>query len=455
MQRTLFLKILAIVGLTLMICVPLALIQATIYQRMQFREQAVASIANDSVGEQSLTGPVMVVSYNDEFEETTTPAGAAKPETVTHSVPRSFLVFPNELEISGTINTERRYRGIHQVLVYGGQHAVTGDFVLPAMGDLPRDNARSRIVIRSVKIALGIADVRGIRNIPKLDWDGSKYEFQQGTELHSRASGLHATLPKETLDGKKQVRFAFDLGLDGIENQHFVPVGKSNKVTLNSNWPHPQFGGRFLPSPSNRTINAGGFTATWNISSLATGVQQQFLAAETGEGEPAVRLATMDRFSVGFIEPVNVYSLADRATKYGLLFVALTFAAFFVFEILKSLPIHPVQYLLVGLALAMFFLLLVGLSEHIAFALAYGIASVACIVLIGFYLAHVLHDWRRGFGFGVALTVLYGALYGLLISENNALVLGSILLFAVLAALMVATRKVDWYQIGRAAPAAG
>ncbi len=160
-------------------------------------------------------------------------------------------------------------------------------------------------------------------------------------------------------------------------------------------------------------------------------------------------LGQVDRFSVGFIEPVNVYSQSDRATKYGLLFVALTFAAFFIFEILKSLPIHPVQYLLVGLSLVIFFLLLVGLAEHIAFLAAYLIASAACIVLTSFYLTYVLRSTGRAIGFGVALMVLYGALYGLLNSENNALVMGSILLFAVLAAIMVVTRKVDWYQIGR------
>jgi inner membrane protein len=151
---------------------------------------------------------------------------------------------------------------------------------------------------------------------------------------------------------------------------------------------------------------------------------------------------------VAFVEPVNIYSQADRASKYGLLFVALTFAAFFVFEILKRLPIHPVQYALVGLALALFFLLLLGLSEHLDFALAYLGASAACIGLLSYYLGHVLRDRWRGLAFGSGLILLYGALYGLLISENNALVLGSLLLFAVLAALMVATRKVDWYQIG-------
>jgi inner membrane protein len=266
---------------------------------------------------------------------------------------------------------------------------------------------------------------------------------------------VHATLEMAALEREEQVRFAFDLGLDGIERQHFAPVAKNNEITLKSAWPHPQFGGRFLPVARERTVTDDGFAATWRISALSTDTQQQLLAMEEKATPRENTLAGLDRFSVGFIEPVNVYSLAERATKYGLLFVALTFAAFFIFEVLKSLPIHPVQYLLVGLALALFFLLLVGLSEHYAFIYAYLISSLACIVLIGFYLSFVLHDWKRGMGFGVALTMLYGALYGLLISESNALVLGSILLFAVLAAVMVATRKVDWYQIGKAELADG
>lgn len=450
MQRTLLFKILAILGLTLLICVPLAMIQATINERMAFRAEAVSSIAADSVGEQTIVGPVLVLRYTDEYEEQVALANdSARTETVTRSVARQHLVFPNDLVINGGIETDRRYRGIHKVLVYSGTHAMSGDFVVPPKSALPRASAKSRISIGQASVALAIADVRGIRNIPKIDWDGRFIEFEQGTGLAGLASGLHANLDPLPLDAPAQVRFAFDLGLDGIERQNFVPVAKNNKVTLKSNWAHPQFGGRFLPSPRNRTIDDKGFSATWNISSLSTGAQQQLAALDRPDVPKEHALATLDRFSVGFIEPINVYSLSERATKYGLLFVALTFAAFFVFEILKRLPIHPVQYLLVGLALALFFLLLVGLSEHIDFALAYLIASLACTALIGFYLAHVLHDWRRGMAFGTALTLLYGALYGLLISENNALVLGSILLFAVLAAVMVATRKVDWYQVGK------
>ncbi len=450
MQKSLLHKLLAILALTLLICVGMLMVENTIIERSEYRAQAVAGIAAESVREQTIIGPVMLIPYTDEYDEQVVEDGKTK--TMTRKVKRQQMVFPNALVVNGTIDTDRRYRGIHQVLVYSGQHQFGGDFIVPAKATFPRASAASRITIGRASIALGVEDVRGIRNIPKINWGGSMIEFQQGSGLRSFAGGVHATLDAATFEKEEQVKFAFDLGLDGIERQHFVPVAKNNEITLKSTWAHPQFGGNFLPQVRERTITADGFKATWRISALSTSTQQQMLAMEEQVAEKP--LAGLHRFSVGFIEPVNVYSLAGRAVKYGFLFVALTFAAFFIFEVLKRLPIHPVQYLLVGLALVLFFLLLVSLSEHISFIIAYLVASGACIVLIGFYLSFVLHDWKRGMGFGVALTMLYGALYGLLVSENNALVMGSILLFAILAALMVATRKVDWYQIGKAEPEA-
>ena len=451
MQKNLFFKISAIVGLAVLICIALAMINDTIRERANFRQQAITSIATDSVRQQLITGPVLVIRYDDEYDEAVTPATReAKAELIKRVAHRTFLAFPNQLAMNGSIDTFRRYRGIHQVLVYSGQHKFSGDFILPTVDQLPRATTGSRITVGRASIALGIYDVRGIRNIPHIDWDGKQVELQQSTGLAGVPNGLHAPLGVLPLTQPGRARFAFDLGLDGIESLEIVPVGKNSKVHLKSNWVHPQFSGEFLPSPRNRVINEKGFAASWDISSLATNAQQQLRALETHRADTPAQRPILDRFSVGLIEPVNVYSLAERATKYGLLFVVLTFTAFFVFEILKRLPIHPVQYLLVGLALALFFLLLLSMSEHLDFLLSYVLSSLACTVLIGFYLSFVLRDWRRGIGFGAALTLLYGALYGLLISENNALILGSLLLFVVLAAVMVLTRKVDWYQIGKA-----
>jgi inner membrane protein len=453
MQKALLFKLLIVAALMAIIGIPLSMIQATISERMAFRDEAVRSIATDSVREQTVVGPVLVIPYTDAFEEREDVSDdkEKKVKVTKHLVQRRALVFPNDLQIKGNMDTDRRYRGIHKVLVYSGQYAIAGDFVLPKLSELARAKPESRLETGRPFIALAIDDVRGIRNIPKIVWGGKTFEFEQGSGLTAFRNGVHAKLDGVDLGNAASVKFAFDLGLDGIERQHFSPVGKNNQVTLASKWPHPQFGGRFLPSPKTRQVDQNGFTATWNISALASNAQQQLIQLESSQAAPTEGMQPdrVDRFNVGFIEPINVYSQADRAVKYGLLFVALTFAAFFLFEILKRLPIHPVQYALVGMSLALFFLLLVSLSEHIEFVYAYLIASSGCVVLIAFYLNHVLRDWRRGLGFGCALTLLYGALYGLLRSENNALVMGSILLFAILAATMVGTRKVDWYQIGR------
>ncbi|SFU96272.1 cell envelope integrity protein CreD [Pseudoduganella namucuonensis] len=464
MQKKLIFKLAIIAALMLLIGVPLLMIQATIRERMAYRDEAARSIASDSVGQQTVIGPVLVIPYT-ETVDVRGRDGNGNPTVTASATRRQHLVYPNELRVTGRMGTERRYRGIHQVLVYGGQYDFSGDFTLPTMADLPRADAQARVALAGRPyLSLPIEDVRGLRDIPRVNWDGQPVEFEQGARLGQFQKGLHARLGEQALAAPAQVKFAFALNLAGMERQHFVPVGKNNIVSLTSGWPHPQFGGRFLPEQ--RSVTDAGFQARWRVPSLASNVQQQLTrmaqagwnaegGAQGSPGTPGAQAAPraggadeLDHFSVAFVEPVNIYSQADRATKYGLLFVALTFAAFFVFEVLKRLPIHPVQYALVGLALVLFFLLLVSLSEHFPFVAAYLVASGACIALTGYYLAHVLRDWRRGLAFGAALTLLYGALYGLLSSESNALALGALLLFATLAAVMVATRKVDWYQIG-------
>jgi inner membrane protein len=193
-------------------------------------------------------------------------------------------------------------------------------------------------------------------------------------------------------------------------------------------------------------VGLGGFRACWEISSLASNAQAGY-REQVGHADRG----GMQRISVSLVDPVNIYSQVDRATMYGVLFVLLTFVAFFMFEFLKQLRIHPIQYGLVGLAIAIFFLLLLALSERIPFVAAYISAALSCVMLIGYYLRHVLGGWSRGAGFAAMLGALYAALYALLISEDDAMVLGAGLLFVILAAIMVLTRKVDWYRVSASA----
>ncbi|MBI3731607.1 MAG: cell envelope integrity protein CreD [Burkholderiales bacterium] len=470
MQRSLLFKIVIVGLLAILLYVPLTMIQATIWERMRYRDEAVRSITADSVSEQVIVGPVLVVPYTETWEEEFVDA-TNKSTRRQLSANKKHYIYPNEMQIVGNIDTDQRYRGIHKVLVYTGHHKISGDFMLPGLSNMvQKDNPKAIITVAETPyISMGLSDTRGLRNFPKLTWNEQTIEFKQGSKLSSFQRGIHAGLDGVDLASAKSVKFKIDLDLDGIEKLSFAPLAKNNQVTLASNWPHVQYGGRFLPSPKGRVNTDKSVSANWNISSLSSNAQQQMTRLENAgnavsvargasQGEDgglassaASSASPIDIFSVSYIEPVNIYSQADRAVKYGLMFVALTFAAFFLFEVLKQLPIHPVQYTLVGLALVIFFLLLVSLSEKISFVLAYLIASAACILLIGIYLANVLRDRKRGFGFACALTVLYGILFGLLSSENNAMMMGSLLLFAVLSGIMIATRKVDWYKLGKPA----
>jgi inner membrane protein len=214
-------------------------------------------------------------------------------------------------------------------------------------------------------------------------------------------------------------------------------------VTLRSNWPHPSFTGDFLPV--RHGIDAKGFTADWSTSFFSTNLGEALRKCDE-------RVSCDDvfshRFGVSFIDPVDQYLETDRSIKYALLFIGLTFAGFFLFDVLKRSPVHPVEYGLVGAALALFYLLLLSLSEHVGFGMAYLLSAAVCVGLITFYTSYVLHSLARGIGFGAGLAILYGCLFGLVSADDYALLMGSLLLLALLTATMVFTRKLDWARLG-------
>lgn len=461
-QKSLLFKVITIVILAAAICIPLAMIQATIAERSRFRDDAIRGIARESVAEQSLVGPLMIVPYIENYDENIERTDNAPAHVRHHRIERILTVFPDELKVSGDIRTEGRTRGIHKILVFSGQHRLTGSFSAPVLSDFAVSNPNSTIELQHPYLSMMINDIRGIRSLTGMTWDESALNFREGSHLDVFKNGLNASLPDIDLSKPQQThQFLLNITLDGIENMSFTPIAKSNTFELKSNWPHPQFGGSFLPLPNPRRIDDQGFEAKWTISALATDTQER-LSTAIGQAQDtrikqtdARAIPAPGSFKVSFIEPINIYVQADRAVKYGAMFVFLTFAVFFVYEILKTLPIHPVQYGLVGLALTVFFLLLLSLSEHIDFAQAYLASSIASISLIAYYLVYVLRSWVRASGFTLGLCALYAALFKILQSENSALLMGSILLFAILAAVMIATRKLDWYKVGTIAATQG
>jgi len=458
-----WLKMLMVLGLTLAILVPLLMIGGVIDERQTYRAQAVATVARSYAGAQAFSGPALIVPYEDTWiSEEKDDKGVVK--RVAHREQGRWTYFPARLEISGEIVPRERTLGLYKVLVYEWQGKAQASFnanipanPVAAPGTTVSGIARS---IGKPWLSYAFADVRGLRD-PKLRLDGVEAAVEDGQGARD-GGGIHARLaaPAPATQLKAQTELEFTLG--GTESLALVPLGKDNRFSLRSKWPHPNYGGSFPPSSD--SIGADGFRADWRVSSVATNAQRQYTAGavlpsvglteshEAAAGPEGAIGSEINAVQITLKDPVNVYSQAERATKYGLLFVLLTFVGFFMFELIKQLRIHPIQYGLVGLALAIFFLLLVSLSEHIDFGVSYLIASVACIGLLVFYLSAVLRSLVRALGFGAMLVTLYGALYGLLISEDNALVLGAGLLFLILAAIMVVTRKVDWYQLGASAP---
>lgn len=427
-------KTLMVGVLTIALVIALSMIRGTVEDRQRHRAEAVEEVARSTAGAQSLAGPVLFVPFSDRVVTMQVDANGLQ-RRIEQVQRGTWVFFPRSLEVRGTLRSVPRMRGIHEVRVFELDSTQQAAFRVRVPRD---DDPATPRTIGEPRLGVGISDVRGLVGVPSLRVKGEPRKLRQG-QGHG-GSGLHTTFTTPAPGATLEFDVEFESSLQGTETLSIAPLAERNLVALESTWPHPQFHGDFLPRT--RVIGPDGFRAHWEVSALASDAQSQFRERMSGgAADPGI-----DAISVSLVDPVNIYSKVDRATKYGVLFVLLTFAAFAMFEFLEQLRIHPVQYGLVGLAVAIFFLLLLALSEHIAFGRAYLVAAIACLTLIGYYLGHVLGGWLRGGGFAVLLGTLYAALYGLLISEDNAMVLGAGLLFLILAAIMVKTRKVDWYR---------
>jgi inner membrane protein len=464
MNRPFILKVLGIFLLTMLMSWAVSYVNSMILERQDRQQQTKQNIARSSAGSQTIVGPVLAVPYTEEYVEYTeeqTTDGVKLKKPVTKRTSSTVYYLPENLELNGGFSNEYKKLGIYKALMYQLGGTIKGNFRIPANFNISPAHKDGKITYHAAYVSIGISDTRGIHGKPDFTWNNQTFKFEQGSSIAALGNGIHAMLDDISAETEQSIPFEFKLNLRGMENFNFTPIAENNKIALQSSWQHPHFNGSFLPDSSTQKITPAGFEAQWGISSLSSSNQATLsslldqkwntpLASHSANAAyPAAAQAanTLESLSIGFVEPINVYSQSDRATKYGLLFIGLTFAGFFIFEILKNLRIHPAQYTLVGLAMALFYLLLISLSEHIGFATAYLIASLASIALLSYYLTHVLKSRTHGTVFAGLLTALYAALYGILASEDNALLMGSLLVFGLLALTMIITRKVDWYQI--------
>ena len=441
MKNLLQLKPLIITLLILLLCLPLGLIGELVNERHQLSSEVRKDIANASSRAQQISGPILLLEtehYRDEPQ-----AGG----TVVTASRQIRTILPAELQVDTTLSSEVRRRGIYQSRLYHSQHQLRATFALPTdlgFGQLPQISPPPQpgaIRLVSARFILAVSDIRGFNGMPQLTMDQQQLTIQPGTGVNG-LTGVQAPLDLATLTKAGRWQLDVALNLSGTDELSLLGAAAASQWQLTADWPHPGFTGRFLPQQ--RDISAKGFRALWQSTLFSNDVQPSLeLCINQGDCD---NLA-LHSFAVSLVEPVDHYQQSSRAVKYALMVLVVSFAVFYLFEVLAAVQIHPMQYLFVGLALAMFYLLLLSLAEVIGFALAYLAASSCCITLLGIYTTAVLGSRAKAALCCAGLSALYALLFLILGAEDLALLAGSALMFLVLAGVMLSTRQLNWYQL--------
>ncbi len=430
-RSSITIRLLIIGLLILVLMIPSAMITSLVNEREQRKRSAILEITSKWAQAQTIGGPVLTIPYEE----------LVKTEDGKFRTNTGFIkLLPRALEINGDIKPEIRYRGIYKAVLYNAKLMLKGDFSFAKLENLniPFHN----IHWKEAFMALQIPDMRGIKDNITLSWDGQDYFFEPGiktgTDLFE--SGVSVNLPlNDTTMMKNKNAFELNLNLNGSETLYFLPLGQKTSVKLTSPWISPSFDGAFLPEE--REITKNGFTATWKVLDLNRNFPQQWTEKTNSAN------LTASAFGVNLFSPVDEYQKTTRAIKYLVMFVGLTFLLFFLIEIFNKKRIHPIQYLLIGVSLCIFYVLLLSLSEHINFEFAYLIAVLSISSLITAYVGTTFKGKMITFVTAVLLLILYGFMYVLLQNQDYALLLGSIGIFIILAVVMYLSRNIDWYKI--------
>jgi len=421
----------AIIGvIILLLMIPSWQVQNLIVEREERQKEAVAEVSGRWAGPQTIAGPVLVLPY---LNNERAPNGSVL------QAKRFAFFLPDTVDIQSKALPEERHRGIYKVMLYAADLRFTGSFGRLNLAALRIDPAQ--VLWQEAYLRLQVGDLRGLREGMTLRWNDSARQFapnrpEDGQSTEALMAPLHASGLAE-LEG---ARFSGTLALNGSQQLLFAPQARKSSVALQSPWPHPSFTGEGLPQASR--IGKDGFTARWQTLSYRRTMPQQFTDAMTSSGS-AISLSA-GAVGVDLFVPVNAYQKTLRSVKYALLCIVLTFAAFFLIELIHKKPVHPLQYGLIGLALILFYALLLSISEYIGFNPAYAIAAAATIGLIGWFVRGVLQSGRLSTLLASLLVLLYGYLFTILQLQDFALLLGSLGLFVTLAVIMHFTRRISW-----------
>lgn len=429
-KSALFWKVMTLLGCMVVLLIPLNMLSSLVNERSSYRDDVEQSLRQSASGPQTITGPLIAIPIT----ELTTVMEDDKEIKKERRFIRYYL--PENLSIVGKQTVEPRHIGIYEGQIWRTAITLNATF----NRQLLSNEVGPDILIGTPYVVLAVGDSRGIGKVGELDINGESYPIEPGSNLPGVGQGLHAVLPVKRLQDEK-LTLRFNLDLMGTKQLAVVPVGRNSQFNLTSNWPHPGFIGDFLPQQ--RTVTDSGFSASWQSTWFANNLNTSFYDGRI------IDVDHLPAFSVTVTNPVDQYQLTDRAVKYAILLIGLTFMSFFLLETLTGLRVHPMQYLLVGLSLVMFYLVLLAVSEHIGFNGAWLLASLVCAGINGFYLKAVLNSGKVSAMFTMGLLMLDAVLWQLLQSEDSALLLGTGVLFVALSAIMLLTRNIDWYGMTR------
>lgn len=421
------LKLVTITILMLLLLIPVAMITSIIQERESLNKEARDEVRSKWAAEQQINGPILTIPLIYEYEE----------ENKKITKTKYWNLLPENLDIEGDVIPEKLRRGIYEVVVYKSSLDVSGDFIINPKPD--RQDLKE-IQFDQAFLTLGITDLRGIKNQIKLNWNGKKLNVEPGSRLKDIIySGITIALPDLREQVNKKIAFNFSVDLNGSKNLSFIPLGNTTKLILKSPWSSPSFNGNFLPD--NREISDDGFTADWSVLQLNRNYPQSWI----GNGNKEQMQESS--FGVDLILPLDDYQKSYRSAKYAVMTIALTFLIFFLVEILNKRKIHPFQYALVGLALSLFYILLVSISEHSNFNIAYGVSGVGIVVMIFLYSLSVFKKLSLSLILILMLCGIYGFLFTTLQLVDYALLMGSIGLLLILGLTMYFTRNINWYKL--------
>ena len=426
-KDSVILRIIIISVIIILLLIPLTMIQSLITERQSYRNEAVSEINQSWAGEQTIAGPVLSI-ISKEFTEKRDGREIIKQD--------KYHLLPENLNIESEVFPEIRYRGIYLVTLYKAEIKITGNFDFNSLQKFDYD----KIAKNSSEnyLSFNVTDLKGIEDSIVFKWDGINKEVNPGlksTEIFK--SGFFSNIELDNV--KKKYNFEIILHIKGSESLKFIPIGKITEVNMKSNWGNPSFAGDFLPS--SRNVTANGFNANWKINQFNRNYPQEWFNT-TYELYPS-------SFGVKLLIPVDEYQTTMRTSKYGIMLILLTFISFFMIEIFNKKALHPIQYLLIGLAMVIFYSLLLALSEYMLFQYSYLISGVLVITLISIYVSSIYSKAKLGTFIGGILSLFYGFMYTILQLQDYSLLLGNIALFLVLSGIMLATRKVNWNEVLR------